>query len=561
MDNMESAATTLPNGKHIYIDELLCFISNKIDTLDVQTIINLCTNFYSDELIDSSKKLCFKIFKDNENITLRKRQGRDKSINNIRDIISIFQTLGSDIPKFVAADLSNLPPITVNSIDVSGFLTKLSDLQTEMCNIKSRVDTQDVTSNNISNLVKNNTDNILTLKVATKKNTNDASSLNATIKKNSDDIKRGPNPIPNNQATTGINNNTQHNVSGNHNNRDNHPHTSSTDNNSNRNGVSSSGPINNVGRDRPPTRSINLANMSVANTNQIKTTPSTVPILPITNVNTNQNDPTPSEPVTNASSWRDVVSRNRGRPQPQPRSDNRFQSYNYNNVHRQNFHNQPRGRTRGGIGMNNREPTRAVTKKETVFSTSWEYHTTEQDVLDTLERHNRLRFKIMVEKLNLKSIHYSSFKITAEGTNPESLLYSPYAWPEGIVFKPYFQKRSSPHVPESSEITYNVPTPITEGIRNIRNSSSMNNVNNVENISTNNVNSVENNVDNVEGNNVDTRPNNNNSAQNSLNNSINDRVDETNSPNSAGNGTIEEPNLPEVTNINNTSQEDLNDLP
>ncbi|CAK1546364.1 unnamed protein product [Leptosia nina] len=65
------------------------------------------------------------------------RKGDDKKKKNVRDIIKIIKETDPDVqPMFVARDLSRLPPVTLDNVDVSRLLKDLSILRTELLETK-----------------------------------------------------------------------------------------------------------------------------------------------------------------------------------------------------------------------------------------------------------------------------------------------------------------------------------------------------------------------------------------------------------------------------------------
>ena len=93
----------------------------------VEFITQACDRHYSVEEVQREKE---RLFKDTETARnkhkLRKiiRKGANKKLNNIGDIITIFNTLPvNDTPKYVALDINNLPPL--GAIDTN--VTKLRD--------------------------------------------------------------------------------------------------------------------------------------------------------------------------------------------------------------------------------------------------------------------------------------------------------------------------------------------------------------------------------------------------------------------------------------------------
>ena len=75
------------------VNELLCFISNKIDVMTQDLLVKLCTDFYGKGVIDNAKKLVYaKCNALKLDITLprfMKRQGPKKKQSDVLDIIGL----------------------------------------------------------------------------------------------------------------------------------------------------------------------------------------------------------------------------------------------------------------------------------------------------------------------------------------------------------------------------------------------------------------------------------------------------------------------------------------
>ncbi len=86
---------------------------------------------YNEQEIKRAKKTLFDLCGRD---TLRNisRQRDRVSEKNIEDMIKLLQSMGTDIPVFVGRDLSRLPQITFDSLDVSVLLAKINKTQTEL---------------------------------------------------------------------------------------------------------------------------------------------------------------------------------------------------------------------------------------------------------------------------------------------------------------------------------------------------------------------------------------------------------------------------------------------
>ena len=116
-----SAFSSDKMARKLVVDELLCFLSNRVDLLDVITLKKLCTETYNSEEIARSKSK-MKAIGDELNIELGpryiERKGTDKDIRNLEDILMMTNKVGKDdFPTFVAADLNKLPPVYLEHTD------------------------------------------------------------------------------------------------------------------------------------------------------------------------------------------------------------------------------------------------------------------------------------------------------------------------------------------------------------------------------------------------------------------------------------------------------------
>ena len=118
-----------PNSSSIHVDELLCFIQNKIDSDNLDNIVKTCVDFYSDVDIEKSKKTLFDLVKPPNRYI--KRRAQNKAKDNIVDICTVFYTLDvCDQPTFVAKALNRLPPMSVHEFGVGKILSEIEALKT-----------------------------------------------------------------------------------------------------------------------------------------------------------------------------------------------------------------------------------------------------------------------------------------------------------------------------------------------------------------------------------------------------------------------------------------------
>ncbi|KOB51851.1 Mutant cadherin, partial [Operophtera brumata] len=125
----------------IIINEFLTFCQNKIDTLDEISIAQICVTNFTDSEIETGKSVLFKAMPgESRNVT---RKGEDKNKKNVKDIIKLFKETDPTLqPSFVAKDLSRLPALSFESIDISRFLKDMACMKSELQNLRNEAATK-----------------------------------------------------------------------------------------------------------------------------------------------------------------------------------------------------------------------------------------------------------------------------------------------------------------------------------------------------------------------------------------------------------------------------------
>ena len=77
------------NNNGVIIDEMLCFVQNKIDLLPAMSIGDLCTATFTKHDIEVSKRRLFELCADDSCTRMRKRIGLKRNVQNIEDIIRL----------------------------------------------------------------------------------------------------------------------------------------------------------------------------------------------------------------------------------------------------------------------------------------------------------------------------------------------------------------------------------------------------------------------------------------------------------------------------------------
>ena len=117
------------------VNELLCFVVNKMDTLPFDYLVKLCSDFYSESEIDAAKEIISKLGPTDKRYP--KRKGQNKKVTTVQDILRIMLELETNlIPVFVARDLGNLTPLSYEHFDVSKLLHDIEVVRNEVNLIK-----------------------------------------------------------------------------------------------------------------------------------------------------------------------------------------------------------------------------------------------------------------------------------------------------------------------------------------------------------------------------------------------------------------------------------------
>ena len=127
-------------------NELLFYIQNKIHSTAKDVIVETCAKFYSLEEVTASMKL----LETELNIRLSKRNKSDdllsKLLNNLYNRLWTLDDTATQIPRFVAADLSRIPQERENSnslATIEQILSSIHGLKSIVSNLQNQMVTQE----------------------------------------------------------------------------------------------------------------------------------------------------------------------------------------------------------------------------------------------------------------------------------------------------------------------------------------------------------------------------------------------------------------------------------
>ncbi|CAH1636245.1 unnamed protein product [Spodoptera littoralis] len=129
------------SSKPLIVNELLAFLVHAIDYMDEVSILQICRSNYKEEEVSSAKLLLFQSLGKLDQMPSRRRDGTEKSLQDIIDMLK--KTDPDDVPDFVARELSKLPPVTFDHVDVTRLLKDITSLKGEMTKMQSRMEESD----------------------------------------------------------------------------------------------------------------------------------------------------------------------------------------------------------------------------------------------------------------------------------------------------------------------------------------------------------------------------------------------------------------------------------
>ena len=122
----------------LIINELLCYMLAKIDSVPTDTLTRLVNENFSDGEVDAAKTLLCEHVE--ASIKAGSKRGQHKKKHDLEDIVKMLvQCDRSCLPRFVALDLAKLPPISIDCIDVSALMRKQQLQDVEISSLKEMV--------------------------------------------------------------------------------------------------------------------------------------------------------------------------------------------------------------------------------------------------------------------------------------------------------------------------------------------------------------------------------------------------------------------------------------
>lgn len=121
---------------------MLSFVQNKIDVMDEESLVRICSTSFTLEDVSMAKKLLFESAPSSKRKV--NRRGTAKTERDLFDIITLLKETDPEaVPVFVARELHKLPPVTFDHLDATRLLKDLLILQREINHIKENYVTKE----------------------------------------------------------------------------------------------------------------------------------------------------------------------------------------------------------------------------------------------------------------------------------------------------------------------------------------------------------------------------------------------------------------------------------
>ncbi len=121
--------------RQVIVNEMLCYIQNRMNNVSVDYLEKSVCNFYNDVQVEGAKTQLFDYCR--EGTRHKKRQGPRKKSQNVTDIIDKFNEVGCAVPHFVAQNIVNLPAVSLESFDLAKLSNDLGNVMALEQNLTS----------------------------------------------------------------------------------------------------------------------------------------------------------------------------------------------------------------------------------------------------------------------------------------------------------------------------------------------------------------------------------------------------------------------------------------
>ena len=137
--------------KQFVVNELLCFLQNRIDVVTFTALTKITTDFYPHNAIREAKKILFQMVP-SRGLRYRECIGPNKATEDVKDILKLMLSAElADIPIFLAADTTMLPPMGSDNQDMVSILRNIESMQESISMLtSSQKDLSDIVHSQVS---------------------------------------------------------------------------------------------------------------------------------------------------------------------------------------------------------------------------------------------------------------------------------------------------------------------------------------------------------------------------------------------------------------------------
>ena len=130
--SIDSVVEEEPTIDTVYLpNELLCYMQNKTQVCTQDFLVQVCCDFYCEEAISEAKTLLYKHVKTKGRLI--GRRGAQKSVHEMRDIYQVLLEMEpTDKTTFVAHNLANLPPLSMDNTDTLRLLKEIENVKSDL---------------------------------------------------------------------------------------------------------------------------------------------------------------------------------------------------------------------------------------------------------------------------------------------------------------------------------------------------------------------------------------------------------------------------------------------
>lgn len=143
----------------VIVNEILCYISNKIGVVPAHHLQRLCCDSFEFDEINDAKKILYEHCAESGD-RYTQRQGNKKKEMSIDDMFNLFQKKGNAVPVFAAVKLERLPPVSIDNIDVANLLKKIQNMNEDIKLLKEISTEQIVATQSLKDIASDNSTKI-----------------------------------------------------------------------------------------------------------------------------------------------------------------------------------------------------------------------------------------------------------------------------------------------------------------------------------------------------------------------------------------------------------------